>query len=108
MLVEGQRAAFGDLRLAPGNFLPYLRDKEPNMPAIQVRSKRRRKGTATQAPTVPLIPAAPDDWLDDREVVEDKDMRVELWEQRLGDEPERTPSGVTKTAEGLPPLEPPE
>ena len=78
------------------------------MPAVQVRSKRQRKGTSTQVPTVPLIPVAPDDWMDDREVLEDKDLSVDLWEQRLGDEPDRTPSRAAKVADASPPRESPE
>ena len=78
------------------------------MPAVQVRSKRQRKGTSAQVPTAPLIPVAPDDWMDDREVLEDKDLRVDLWEQRLGDEPDRTPSRTAKAGDGSPSLETPE
>jgi hypothetical protein len=48
---------------------------------------------------MPLIPVTPDDWMDDREALEDMAMRVELWEQRLGDEPERTPGRVRKAGE---------
>ncbi len=79
------------------------------MPAVQVRSMRQRKGTSSaQVPTAPLIPVAPDDWMDDREVLEDKDLRVDLWEQRLGDEPDRTPSRAAKAGDGSPSPESPE
>ncbi|MGA9753485.1 MAG: hypothetical protein WBS54_17050 [Acidobacteriota bacterium] len=78
------------------------------MPAILVRSKRQRKGTSKQVPAVPLIPVAPDDWMDDREVLEDKDLCVDLWEQRLGDEPDRTPSRAAKAGDGSPPPASPE
>jgi hypothetical protein len=37
--------------------------------------------------------------MDDREALEDMEMRVDLWEQRLGDEPERTPGRVRKAGE---------